>query len=116
MLLSKRCVCDSSHVTSGHLAICKRTLRSYYRQNLLRNLVHDLRAMALNVNVLSIVVESTIVTSTQSLRIDLKIVINDGPYCLYVGVTNPVQPLFMNTLNLDHIPLMLEHPTRKTSY
>ena len=43
-----------------------------------------LGAMALNVNVLSIVVESPIVTSTQSLRIDLKIVINDGTYVLPV--------------------------------
>ena len=38
--------------------------------------------MALNVNVLSIVIESPIVTPTQSLRIDLKIVINDGTYVL----------------------------------
>ena len=80
MLLSKRCVCDSSHVTTGHLAICKRTYRSYYRHNLLRNLIHDSGAMALNVNVLSIVVEPPIVTSNQSHRIDLKIVINDGMY------------------------------------
>ena len=35
MLLGKRCVCDSSHVTSGHLAICKRAYRTYYRHNLL---------------------------------------------------------------------------------
>ena len=40
--------------------------------------------MALNVNVLSIVVESPIVTPTQSLRVDLRIVINDGTYVLPV--------------------------------
>ena len=102
MLLGKRCVCDSFHVTSGHLAICKRTLRSYYRQNLLRNLVHDFGAMALNVNFLSIVVESPIVTPTQSLRIDLKIVINDGTYVLTDrGRDQPSSALIHEYFDLD---------------
>ena len=64
------------------LPICKKAYRSYYRHNLLRNYIHDLGAMALNVNVLSIVVESPIVTPTQSLRIDLMIVINYATYVL----------------------------------
>ena len=116
MLLSKRCVCDSSHVTYGHLAICKSAYRSYYQQNLLRNLIHDFGAMALNVNVLSIVVESPIVTPTQSLRIDLMKVINDGTYVLPVrGRDQPSSALIHEYFEPGPYTFVAGTSMRKTS-
>ena len=64
--------------------------------------------MVLNVNVLSIVAESLIVTPTQSHRIDLKIVINYATYVLHVrGYDQLSSALIHEYSEPDHISLLL---------